>query len=486
MPGEGSAHEAALEDAERALARSPGAVDALLARARALDVLGRNEDAIQAYVDVLRVEDTHFGALTGLGVLATKMGQRAAAKVAFAKAVEAHPDEALAHANLAILLSDRAEDEGDFKEARAHFEAALRLDPDNRTAHRGMAVMLLGLGEPEAARQHAKEGLLGKPDVWPFRGTGRPVSLLLVLSAIGANAPIELLLDDRVFQKWTIIPEFFDPAEELPPHDVVFNGIGDVDRCREALLAAAPILARAKAPVLNAPARIGETGRVANAERLARIPGVVTARTAMVPRRELEAADAVERLAGRGFGWPLLLRSPGFHAGAFFAKVDQVGELAQAVARLPGETLLVADFVDTRGPDAKFRKYRVMTVGGQLYPLHLAVSSKWMVHYFSADMAERPDHRAEDLAFLEDMPRALGPRAMQALEQIQALLGLDYAGIDFGIDPEGKVVVFEANAAMAVLSPPEGDKWSYRRPPIDRIRQAVHRMLLSAHALARR
>ena len=46
-------------------------------------------------------------------------------------------------------------------------------------------------------------------------------------------------------------------------------------------------------------------------------------------------------------------------------------------------------------------------------------SHQWKVHYFSADMADNAEHRAEDEAFLlGDMPAALVARAMSALEGI--------------------------------------------------------------------
>ena len=49
---------------------------------------------------------------------------------------------------------------------------------------------------------------------------------------------------------------------------------------------------------------------------------------------------------------------------------------------------------------------------GELYPLHVAISHNWKIHYFSADMADFPEHRAEDAEFLADMPGVLGPRVM--------------------------------------------------------------------------
>ena len=450
--------------------------DLLFARARALDERGCTEAATQAYLDILAIDPSHFGALTGFGALAVKTGHRAAAKTAFARAAADHPHLATAHINLAIILCD----EGDPIGAKSHFETALGIDAGNRIAHQGMAVLFLRLGEPEQARHHARAAFDRQADAWPYRGAGRPVSLLLILSAAGANVPIDPFIDDRVFQRWTVTAEFFDPDAELPPHDVVFNGVGDADRCAVALDAATAIVSRSRARVLNTPPRVGATGRAANACRLAQIPGVVVPLIAPFSRESLLDPSAPDAVARAGFAWPLLLRSPGFHGGENFVQVGGPRGLAAAVADIPGETLFVIQFVDTRSADGNYRKYRVMTVGGQLYPLHLAISARWKVHYFTSDMADRADHRAEDEAFLNDMPGMLGPQAMRALLAVQSVIGLDYGGIDFSRDASGNLVVFEANATMTIAAPGTDERWRYRASPVRRVERAVTRMLLNA------
>ena len=185
-------------------------------------------------------------------------------------------------------------------------------------------------------------------------------------------------------------------------------------------------------------------------------------------------------MARHGFRFPLLVRTPGFHTGRHFLRVESPEALAGAVAELPGKELTVIEFLNARGADGKVRKYRVMMIDGQLYPLHVAISSHWKIHYFTAEMAEQADHRAEDAEFLENMPGVLGPRAMEALAQIQAVLGLDYAGIDFGLSATGDLLLFEANATMVVNPPEPDERWAYRRPAVERIFAAVRRML-TAH-----
>jgi len=199
--------------------------------------------------------------------------------------------------------------------------------------------------------------------------------------------------------------------------------------------------------------------------------------TVTLPRDLLISLEGPAAVSRHGFRFPLLVRTPGFHTGRHFLRVESAGALADAVEQLPGREITVIGFLDARGADGKVRKYRAMTIGGQLYPLHVAISSHWKIHYFTAEMAERADHRAEDAEFLEDMPGVLGPRAMDALTRIQATLGLDYGGIDFGLSATGDVLLFEANATMVVNPPEPGERWAYRRPAVERIFGAVRRML---------
>jgi hypothetical protein len=169
--------------------------------------------------------------------------------------------------------------------------------------------------------------------------------------------------------------------------------------------------------------------------------------------------------------------------GLHFELVETPAELAAAAGALPGAgrggaELIAIQYLDARGEDGCVRKYRAMIVDGQLFPLHLAISQHWKIHYFSADMKERPDHRAEEAGFLADMPGFIGAKAIAALESVRAALGLDYGGIDFGLNRQGEVLLFEANATMVVEQPDPDPRWDYRRAAVERIHAAVRRMLL--------
>jgi glutamate/tyrosine decarboxylase-like PLP-dependent enzyme/Flp pilus assembly protein TadD len=467
--------ERSLQALDEQLHSEPASVSLQFERARVLTEIGRTADARDAYISILSNEPSHRAALNNLGTLLYETGYRTAARTAYAEAVAKHPDDPMSHVNLANAL--RAA--GELPEALEHYEQALRLDPDHSVAHQGLASVLEESGDPEAAARHRRLGFGGQPVVaLPYRGEGAPISLLMLTGTAGGNIPLRHLLDDRIFRTFVVFAEYFDLATPLPPHQIVFNAIGDADLAPAALSAARSVLALTTAPVVNSPANVALTGRDAIAQRLSGIPGVITPAAVTLPRALLAGADAATTLARHGFEFPLLIRTPGFHTGRHFLRVESIADLPASLAQLPGDRLTVLRYLDARGRDGKSRKYRVMMIDGRLYPLHVAISDDWKIHYFTAEMADNPGHRAEDADFLGNMDTVLGPRAMSALSEFQSRLALDYAGIDFGLNSAGDILLFEANATM-VVNPPEPDpKWAYRRPAIERIHAAVREMLI--------
>jgi hypothetical protein len=402
-------------------------------------------------------------------------GFRAAARTVYERALAIDPRSALAHANLGnVFFADT-----DYVAAQSHYEAALAIDPQRSEAHVGLSYALTRLGRDDEAQVHRRLGFAGRTlTTATYRGTAPPVDVLLCVSAAGGTLYTETFLDDRIFRTTTLVADLYDGTPPLPPVDVVFNAISDADRSGAALAAVEQQLAGNTRPVINAPARVLATARAIGAERLAALNGVVAPRVVTVPLTELRASGA-ELAARHGFTFPLLARAPGFHTGQHFVRVAHAADLAAAVAGFPGTDALLIEYIDLRDDDGRVRKYRVMAIGGVLYPLHVAVSREWKVHYFTADMATDAANRAEDERFLADPIAALGPAAWAALGRIRDALGLEYAGIDFGIDRAGRVVAFEANATMIVLPPGPGAIWDYRRAPVERITEAVRRMLLA-------
>ena len=75
------------------------------------------------------------------------------------------------------------------------------------------------------------------------------------------------------------------------------------------------------------------------------------------------------------------------------------------------------------------------------------------------------------------MPAVLGAKAMRALAGIRDALGLDYAGVDFGLDTESNLLVFEANATMVIAKPSDDERWAYRQATVSRTLDAAAAMI---------
>jgi hypothetical protein len=418
------------------------------------------------FLDRLRADPQHLDSLMGLGAVALATGRRDAARTVFVQATRHHPGALGAW----VTLGNMAVEDGEVASARNYYAAALARNAACAEAAQGMARTLAMLGEHDLAEQFWNAGFTGHA-VAPrrFRGRGPAHEVLYLASARGGNVRLWPWIDDGRLAVTVIYADYADPSLPLPPHDGIINAIGDADGAVAALANAELLVATTTKPVINHPARIRRTGRSDLGRLCEGIDGLVAPRIQRMKRAAILAAE--------DFEFPLLVRAPGFHTGRHFHLVQDRTALAAAVESMPGPSLYLIQPLSARGQDAMTRKYRVMLVGGRIYPWHLAISSDWKVHYFTAAMAQQEAYRAEEDRFLNDTVGVLGRRAMTALERLSQRMDLDYAGVDFALASDGSVLVFEANATMTISGPPPGAIWDYRRSAAAAVQGAVARML---------
>ena len=104
-----------------------------------------------------------------------------------------------------------------------------------------------------------------------------------------------------------------------------------------------------------------------------------------------------------------------------------------------------------------------------------AASKQILARRLYFDLVGMPPSPDEMAAFLGDSTAVFGQAQMQALHDIRTRMGLDYCGIDCGLDRDGNVVVFEVNASMLVHARNEG--FLYKTPAVERIKSAYDAML---------
>ena len=81
----------------------------------------------------------------------------------------------------------------------------------------------------------------------------------------------------------------------------------------------------------------------------------------------------------------------------------------------------------------------------------------------------------EEEAFLTNSTAVFGASQHEVLHEIRRRVGLDYFGIDCGLDTSGNIVVFEVNASMLVHARNEG--FLYKTPAVERIKLAFDTLL---------
>ncbi|RKP50786.1 tetratricopeptide repeat protein [Trinickia fusca] len=401
------------------------------------------------------------------------------ALAAFAAFSDAGPEGvALALYNLATVYFMK----GRWDEAACWYRHALAVHPGLAIAHQNLAAVLDAQGsKAEAARHRECAYRLQRVFVEPALGVERRRLLILAVGNGSGNIPIDTMLSFQTTSRIKYAIDYADEAEDasLPPYDLVFNAIGDPDFAAPLAARIARFAHRCGRPVLNPPEAIERTFRHRTAALLEPV------RDAIVPRcLRLDAcpptADALaQRLAQAGITLPLLLRPLGTHGGEGLTLQTSLDTLWSALSKLDHPCYLTA-YHDVRSADGYFRKYRMIYVDREPFAYHLAISPNWMVHYFSAEMVEAPWKLEEERRFLADPHAALGAAAMHAIVEIGRQLDLDYCGIDFTLLPDGRILVFEANAAMLAHRESASGPLAHKNPFVDRIADAIERMQVCA------
>lgn len=428
---------------------------------------GRFGDAAQAFREGIAVQPELPELHVNLARALTESGdlEGASGEYASALALDASCAPAL---NGLGSLHVRA---GRFPQARDCFERVLAHDSADMAAHAAMYELEQIDGNNPKALYHQRRILERKTLFSEYAPQEQRRLLALVVPGDWqANVPVDFLIDRRtttLHKLYLLSPEQCGAAQ-IPQADVVFVAIGESDEAVEALSLASVLLKRIGLPYINDPHRILETNRVRVARNLAGIPDVHVPATSRVRREHLQP-ELLE--------FPLIVRPVGSQAGYGLARIADAKELAAYLEGVAADTFYVMPFIDFRSPDGYYRKYRIIVVDGVPYPYHLAISPNWMIHYYNAPMRETAWMRDEEAAFLNDFERVFPEPLQRAFREVARVMGLEYFGIDCSIDPQGRLLIFEADPAMIVHAGDEPHLFAYKQPHVQRIFDAFQKLL---------
>jgi len=262
------------------------------------------------------------------------------------------------------------------------------------------------------------------------------------------------------------------PAKLRP--GALLNHIGDPDICSLALEAARQIVRKTGRPCFNHPDAIAGTTRDNVALVLQGIPGLnvpKTIRIAAPTPAELREAVEVERLE-----YPILVRVAGAHGGGNMVKLDSP-DAAGGIAKLDRtirSALYATEFRDFGSSDGRYRKFRIVMVGDDMFLRQMIVGDSWLIH------AQRraSDTRGEELQAFASFKDKHAARLEPIFGEIARRLDLDFFGVDCAIDDSGVMILFEANACMKIMAQTQKSS-NIKAQTIIEINRAVERRLES-------
>ncbi len=261
-------------------------------------------------------------------------------------------------------------------------------------------------------------------------------------------------------------------------YDLLINLITDVDLNSEVLDVLEKVLKGSRVPLLNHPAQVRSTTREGVAKRLVGIDNLLVPRVRKVRSASPQVLRTLRQSGAMAF--PAILRRTGTHSGKI-VNILRTPDDAEPGER-KAEGYYLTEFVDFRSADGLYRKYRVFVFGGTPVFRHMIISDSGNVHAADRErfMMSRPELLAESQALYERGVENFGPRVQDVLRSVHERLGLDFFGIDFGILPDGRIVLFEANGTMNFFPVSTDPRLAAMQLCVPQARQAFHQMIEDA------
>jgi tetratricopeptide (TPR) repeat protein len=488
---------------------APNDPDAHFDLASANHTLNRLSEAEAGYRRVLKINPLSSPAFDRLGALQTELGRFEEAEASFRRALELDPKFVQAYVNLAFAVDklDR------WQEAEAIYRSALELDPNFAEIYRRLGDLVLRIGgrNAEAIMCFERAIALNPADSSLFLALGNALmadkrfeeshamfrraqqiqplitrpsrnlkgdfSVLLLDAPEAGCTPVGYLVGRSNYDSHFLVllsDVDYDIDFLRSKADVIINMISDADNGRDILPFALDIADRINRPTINHPRVIMGTNRETTAKRLSSIALCRIPKTVRFSAADFSGDDW--KIPLKEFTRPLLIRCAGTHGGNDFEKIESIDAIVPFVTRHPEENFYLSEFVDYSSADGYFRKYRLISIDNEIFPYHLAIHDHWMVHHFRTDMANQAWMREEEESFLKQPSRVFSEAHYVALRQVAASSGLNYCGIDCGLDRDGNIVVFEANATMRVHDE-KNSTFAYKNFYIEKIKSAFDAML---------
>lgn len=282
-------------------------------------------------------------------------------------------------------------------------------------------------------------------------GTDQPDKLTIsgTKFSLGGTSDIyKLLGKNEPYHRLHMTPNYFRQARrpELGGYRRILNLITEPEQNGRVLENLRKLVRDVPAKIVNRPEAILRSTRDQVARHLDGIEGLHVPRAVRFNASRPDVAlRAVEKA---GLNYPIIVREAGTHTGRILGCFDRPDDLRAALKK--GGDHIATEFIDFRSADGFYRKYRVFFIGDRVITRHMLASDHWNIHARDRQrfMLGRPELIEEEKVLFDDPENSFSAEVADVLETVRQRMGLDFFGMDFGFGPDGRVVLFEANATM--------------------------------------
>lgn len=243
-----------------------------------------------------------------------------------------------------------------------------------------------------------------------------------------------------------------------PTPDIIYNSVVNPEVIlRHGFLAKlATLIGIWDRPVINHPECVLKTSRLAAGSLYGDIDALVVPKVSEFDRG-IDDGELTERIEAE-FEYPIIARGLVEQEGKNVFFIADRTALNAALHHLKSERrFYVIQFHHSHHGEGYYRKIRAAVAGDFIQIVRVDHDVTWNVHGRKAEAKihfykENPRLLEQEAAICMDPDAHLGSQVMRTLRAIRARNPLDVFGIDFDVMPDGRLVFFEANAVMNLLS----------------------------------
>ena len=253
-------------------------------------------------------------------------------------------------------------------------------------------------------------------------------------------------------------PRALQAMHDAPRPDVIYNATVNAEimqrhGVRDAISTRARIWG---APVINHPDKVSKISRLSAPALYAGLDKWVIPKIERYTKDDDPAglADRIEE----EFDYPMIVRGLVENKGKNMALAENRAKLLDAISNVRARRFFYAiQFFENRQQGGLYRKFRAAIAGDTIQIIRMSIDTNWVVHggHHKKQMPfveKYPEFIQQEIDVCRNADEYFGAPILNALQALRSRNPMDVFGVDFDVLADGRLLFFEANASMFLLS----------------------------------